>query len=258
MAPELLTITDVVSLGQAFGLLKEKVSKTLDELKESKDDYYDLLGLYRHDLWKSEQVDIGGLDDPQEKGKGPEETIKQKIERVERLYRKALIKIERLTETHIPIPFEDEEFLRRINVIIKAIRKFSRQFTKSDNPQLTQPVISNLEHFKFLNPAFGPLTNQGTKKLVRHLGLQRFSCRLVNIIMLRGLPQRYFVFPPLGIPLHSGEDIAIKLLLDLFQGSGMLKLPPEEAARFSHFTFQLLIKCRQGDTSVESTNSPSA
>ncbi|KAF8458296.1 hypothetical protein BGX38DRAFT_1256535 [Terfezia claveryi] len=212
-----LTIRDVFILGQAVDLLKEKVSTILDELKQSKDDYYDLLRSYRRDHLKPELVDT--VDDPQEKGKGPEETTEQRLERVERLYRKALGKIKLLTETHIPIPFEDEEFLRRVNIIIKAIHNFSWRFTRSDDPKTSLPVISNLEHLKFLNPAFGPLTEQGIKKLAEYLGPQNFSCHIVSIIMLRGLFQRYFVTLPMGIPLHSAEDIAIKILLDIFHGS---------------------------------------
>ncbi|RPB23916.1 hypothetical protein L211DRAFT_880629 [Terfezia boudieri ATCC MYA-4762] len=217
-----LTIRDVLVLGQAVDLLKEKFNAILDELKQSKDDYYDLLRSYRRDHLKPELVDT--VDDPQEKGKGPEETPEQRLERVERLYHKALSKIKLLTETHIPIPFEDEEFLRRVNIIIKAIHKFSWKFTKSDDLKSPLPVISNPEHLKFLNPAFGPLTEQGVKILAERLRPQDFRCHIVNIIMLRGLFQRYFVILPMGIPLHSAEDIAIKILLDIFHGSGMFKL----------------------------------
>lgn len=250
MIPEPLTVSDVVFLGQAFDLLKEKFNQTLDELKQSKDDYYDLLGLYRRQL---EPVDIDG--DPKGKGKGLEETSEQ---RLERLYLTALRKIELLTETHIPLPFDDIEFLRRAGDIIRAIRAFSQRFTKSDDPKLALPGIRNPEHIKFLNPAFGPLTEQGIKKLAEALGTRHFSWRLVNIIMLRGLSQRYFIYPPMGIPLHSDEDIAIKVLLDLFHGSGMFKYPPKEAACLPYFTSQLLIEDRQRNTSVESTNASPA
>jgi len=216
-------VRDVVFLGQALDLLKGKFNKTLDELKQSKDDYYDLLESYRRDLWKLELVDVNNHDDPQGKGESLEEAAEKRLERVERLYYKALRKIELLTETHILIPFEDEEFLRRVNAITEAIHEFSCRFTKSDE-QLPLPAICNLEHLKFLNPAFGPLTKQGIRKLAENLSPQHFRCHLVNTIMLRALYQRYFTFPPMGVPLHSGQDIAIKLLLSLFRGSGMLRL----------------------------------
>ena len=235
MTPDPLTVRNVVALGQSFSDLKENVSKVLDELKESKDDYYDLLESYKRNIWELEEAYISCHDNPQGKGKGPEGTTEQQLERLEILYRRALRKIDLLTETHIPIPFEDEEFFRRVNAIIKAIRKFSLKFTKSDDPKLPLPVIHNPEHIRFLNPAFGPLTGQGIQKLAKFLGPIHFSCLLVNIIMLRGLPLRYFVFPPMGIPLHSAEDIAIKLLLDLFHGSGMLKRQHASHALLSNY-----------------------
>jgi len=236
MIPEPLSVRDVVFLGQAFDLLKGKFNQTLDELNQSKEDYYDLLELHRRKL---ERVDIN--DEPQGKGKGLQETNE---ERLMRLYMTALRKIGLLTETHIPLPFDDSEFLRRVNDIVATINTFSRHFTKS---KLTMPVIYNLEHIKFLNPAFGPLTEQGTKKLVECLGPRHLSWRLVNIIMLRGLSQRYFIFPPMGIPLHSDEDIAIKVLLRLFHGSGMLEYHLRRQ-RFSSLIFQLLIEDRQRNT----------
>ncbi|KAF8418876.1 hypothetical protein EV426DRAFT_617686 [Tirmania nivea] len=54
--------------------------------------------------------------------------------------------------------------------------------------------------------------------------------------MLRGLSQRYFIFPPVGIPPDSDEDIAIKVLLGLFHGSD------KEIHRWKAQTVHLLSK----------------